>query len=115
MSLFEKIDNKVRNWLLDCFDVMDTWNDLVESTKSVQEKCDETMKVCKTAMDAVDKIQYVTVSIPATWAPWYEDEKFSRLLWDKLKADCITMYEDGDRKYASIAVMPREALNDLSR
>lgn len=121
MNLLEKIDKKVRNWLLDCFDVVDAGEHSSEITKlvgtieSMQEKCDEVTKVCKPAVDAIEKMQYVTVSIPATWAPWYEDEKFSRLLWDKLKADCITMCEDGDRKYASIAVMPKEALSDLSR
>lgn len=123
MSLLEKIDKKVKAWLLDCFDVVDAgehFSDiakLTETVKSIQKEYDEVMKVYKSATNAIEKIQaqYITVSIPVTWAPWYEDEKFSRLLWDKLKPDYITMYEDGDRKYAMAAVVPTGVINDLSR
>ena len=121
MSLFKRVNKKVRGWVLNHFNAVDADGyfrnlaNAVESMKSMQEKCDELVRACRADIDTVKKIQHVTVSIPATWAPWYEDEKFSRLLWDKLKADYVMMHEDGDRKYASIAVIPKEALRDLSR
>ncbi len=119
MSLLDNVDKKVKSWLFDCFDVVDAgahYNDMAEAAmaiKSMQKKYDETVEAYKGIIDTVNKIRCVTVSIPATWAPWYEDEKFSRLLWDNIKSDCIMTREDRKRKYASVAVVPKEVYDEL--
>lgn len=120
LGFFDKIDGAIRNWLCDCFGAVSReeyyagMRKAYESAVSIADQCEKTVEICKTALDTVDKIQHVAVSIPSTRAPWYEDEEFSRLLWDKIKNDFVTMYEGKNKKYAIVAIIPKEVPDDLS-
>lgn len=118
MDIFDKIDSAIKGWLCDCFDVVDGSKyrkDMIESLSAQKDKTEEITKILEKLVTVCDNTRRITVSIPSVIAPWYEDKKFSRLLWDELKDKYIAMEDDGDVKHASVIVMSEEGFNDLLR
>lgn len=123
MSLFDKIDEKIKHWLLDCVDASEEYIKYMHKAAVYEEAyykiCKEAAKVCrsyeklKSAYE--EPFQVITAEIPSTTAPWYEDSEFSSALWSELKSKEVVVFsEDADKKYASIVVSSKEKVNDIS-
>lgn len=103
MSIFRKIENAIKNWLLDCFDAVDG----EEYRRAVYAgDCWN-----KRANDMTRRLRAVTVSIPSTMAPWYEDEMFSRKLWDEIRT-YVDTDENDDQKYATVYLLQMGCCDD---
>lgn len=123
MSLFDKIDGKIKRWLLDCVDASEEYTKYeheaaayIEAYKKLSKAASETCRSyekLKRTYEASPRI--ITVKIPSTTAPWYEDAEFSSALWSELKSkEVVAFSEDADKKYASIVVLSEEKVNDIS-
>ncbi len=91
------VNNAVRNWLLDCLDAVDG--------ETYRRAIDEGKQWCKRTEHTERRIRAVTVAIPSTMAPWYEDEMFSRKLWDEIRDYGVATFETEDQKYATVCVL----------
>lgn len=110
MSLFNKIDEKIKHWLLDCVDASEEYTEYKRKAEVFEEAYNKLSKESANLVRKYERMLHgscssITVAIPATMAPWYEDEKFSKLIWDELKSkDKVAFFEDNDKKYAGITV-----------
>lgn len=96
-SIFDKVDNKVKHWLMECFD-------LVEG-EVYRELESDYIELATSSKRIIDATTVLYVSIPATVAPWYENVEFSTKIWDELKEKYVRIAEIDDQKVATVIVM----------
>lgn len=92
-----KVENANRNWLLDCLDAVDG--------EAYRQAVAESICWSKRTFDIERQLKPVIVAIPSTMAPWYEDELFSRKLWDEIRDCSVGTFETEDLKYATVCVL----------
>lgn len=96
MSLFTKIDDGVKHWLMDCFDLVD--GSEYRDTVKKYEQCNRSLQKVR------DRLRTVCAAIPSTTAPWYEDKEFAAKMWEVLKDEYIVVRECANEKVAMITV-----------
>lgn len=96
MNLLKKIDDGVKHWLMDCFDLVDgtEYRDVIKK----YEQSNLTLQKVR------GRLGTVCAAIPATTAPWYEDKEFAAKMWEILKDKYIVVRECANEKVAMITV-----------
>ena len=98
-----KAENAIRNWLLDCLDAVDG-----EAYRRVEYNYAD----CHNQLVHItSRMRAITVSIPSTMAPWYEDEMFSRKIWDEMRTYGVKTFETSEEKWANVIVIATDELN----
>lgn len=98
-----KAESAIRNWLLDCLDAVDG-----EAYRQVSYDC---AVWHKHTIDMVSRMRSITVSIPSTVAPWYEDEMFSKKIWDRIRDCGVATFETSNDKWANVIVITTDELD----
>ncbi len=98
-----KAEKAIRNWLLDCLDAVDG-----EAYRQVSYN---SAVWHKQVIDMTSRMRAITVSIPSTMAPWYEDEMFSRKIWDEMRTYGVKTFETSEEKWANVIVIATDDLN----
>lgn len=105
MNVFEKMDERVKHWLMDCFDLVDG--------KVYREVMQDFVSLAKEAKSVLSAVTVLHVGIPATTAPWYEDATFSEKVWGALKDKYVSIEDCGDKMVATIIVMDKDGVDDI--
>ncbi len=97
------VNNAIRNWLLDCLNAVDR-----EAFDRMEYRA---ANWHTQLLDMTSRMRAITVSIPSTMAPWYEDEMFSRKMWDEMRTCGVKTFETSDKKWANVIVIAADKLD----
>lgn len=113
MDAIKSVIERIRQWLIKRFDLVDgkTYRELAtETTVALHGEHSYAMELRR----LLSSVTVLNIGIPATTATWYEDATFSEKVWSALKDKYVSIEEQDDKKVATIIVLNPECADDIS-